>query len=84
MNRSTRTLRGLFLEVSLTPRVSHTSHVQKAVSLESEGDFTLKVRGIDREGKVQESPSLFGRLLGRTFPDGAKGIHSVNVTVKGQ
>jgi DMSO/TMAO reductase YedYZ molybdopterin-dependent catalytic subunit len=49
-----------------------------------EGEFTLKVRGIDRAGNVQESASLIGRLLGRTFPDGSKGIHSVNVTVQGQ
>jgi len=44
------------------------------------GDYTITVRGIDREGKVQESPSLLGRLL-RSFPDGAKGLHSVNVKV---
>jgi len=42
------------------------------------GEYTITVRGIDREGKVQESPSLLGRLLG-SFPDGAKGLHSVNV-----
>jgi DMSO/TMAO reductase YedYZ molybdopterin-dependent catalytic subunit len=46
-----------------------------------EGEFRLKVRGFDRSGKVQESPSLLGRLIG-TFPDGAKGIDSVNATVK--
>ncbi len=46
-----------------------------------EGEFALKVRGFDRSGKVQESPSLFGRITG-SFPDGAKGIQTVNVTVK--
>jgi DMSO/TMAO reductase YedYZ molybdopterin-dependent catalytic subunit len=45
-----------------------------------EGDYTIIVRGIDRSGKVQESPSLFGKLFG-TFPDGAKGLHSVDVRV---
>ena len=44
------------------------------------GDYTITVRGIDRAGKVQESPSLLGRLFG-TFPDGARGFHSVNVRV---
>lgn len=44
------------------------------------GDYTITVRGIDRAGKVQESPSLIGTLL-RSFPDGAKGLHSVNVRV---
>ena len=47
----------------------------------TQGEFTLKVRGFDRSGKVQESPSLLGRITG-TFPDGAKGIHSLSVTVK--
>lgn len=45
-----------------------------------EGDYTITVRGIDRSGKVQESPSLFGKVLG-TFPSGAKGLHSMNVRV---
>jgi DMSO/TMAO reductase YedYZ molybdopterin-dependent catalytic subunit len=36
---------------------------------------------IDKSGKIQESPSLFGKLFG-SFPDGAKGLHSVNVRVK--
>ena len=45
------------------------------------GDFTLKVRGIDRAGKVQESSTLLGRLF-NTFPDGAKGLHAVDVTVR--
>jgi hypothetical protein len=44
------------------------------------GDYTITVRGIDRAGKVQESPSFLGRLFG-TFPDGAKGLHSVSVKV---
>lgn len=41
-----------------------------------EGQYKITVRGIDRSGKVQESPSLFGKLL-RSFPDGAKGLHTV-------
>jgi len=45
------------------------------------GEYTITVRGIDREGKVQESPSLLGTLF-RSFPDGAKGLHSVSVDVK--
>ncbi len=45
-----------------------------------QGEYTITVRGIDRAGKVQESPSLLGRLFG-TFPDGARGFHSVNVRV---
>jgi DMSO/TMAO reductase YedYZ molybdopterin-dependent catalytic subunit len=46
----------------------------------STGKYTLKVRGIGRNGKVQESGSLLG-LIFRSFPDGAKGIHSVEVRV---
>ncbi len=47
-----------------------------------EDKYTIKVRGFDREGKVQESEALKGSLFrSSTFPDGAKGIHSVNVTV---
>jgi len=45
------------------------------------GDFVITVRGVDRAGKVQESASLIGKLF-RSFPDGAKGLHSVNVKVK--
>lgn len=45
-----------------------------------QGTYTIKVRGIDRSGKVQESGSLLGKLL-KTFPDGAKGLHSVKVKV---
>lgn len=41
------------------------------------GRYTIKVRGTDKSGKVQESGSLFAR----TFPDGARGIHSVSVRV---
>jgi DMSO/TMAO reductase YedYZ molybdopterin-dependent catalytic subunit len=48
---------------------------------EKEGSFTLKVRAFDREGKMQESSSLLGRVFGTTFPNGAKGIDSVDVTV---
>ncbi len=40
--------------------------------------YTLKVRGIDSSGKAQESGTLLGKVFG-TFPDGAKGIHSVDV-----
>lgn len=47
---------------------------------EKTGDFTLKVRGIDRAGKVQESTTLLSRLF-NTFPDGAKGLHAVEVMV---
>jgi hypothetical protein len=43
-------------------------------------EYTITVRGIDRAGKVQESPSLLGMLF-RSFPDGAKGLHSVRVQV---
>jgi DMSO/TMAO reductase YedYZ molybdopterin-dependent catalytic subunit len=45
------------------------------------GDYTITVRGVDRAGKVQESPSFFGRLFG-SFPAGAKGLHSVNVKIR--
>jgi len=45
------------------------------------GEYTITVRGIDKAGRVQESSSLFGRLLG-SFPDGAKGLHSVDVHVR--
>lgn len=45
-----------------------------------EGSYEITVRGIDRAGKIQESKSLVGRVLG-AFPDGAKGYHSVNVRV---
>ncbi len=41
----------------------------------------ITVRGIDRAGKIQESQTLLGKLF-RSFPDGAKGLHSVNVNVK--
>jgi len=46
------------------------------------GEYTIKVRGFDRQGRVQESPSFFGKILG-TYPDGAKGIHAVSVKVVG-
>jgi DMSO/TMAO reductase YedYZ molybdopterin-dependent catalytic subunit len=45
------------------------------------GEHTLKVRGFDRQGKVQESASLFAKILG-TFPDGARGLESVDVEVR--
>jgi len=47
-----------------------------------EDKYTIKVRGFDRSGKVQESEALKGHLFrSSAFPDGAKGIHSVSVTV---
>lgn len=46
-----------------------------------EGEYTITVRGFDRTGKVQESPSLFGRLF-RSFPAGSKGLHSVSVKAR--
>ncbi|GAB4390552.1 MAG: hypothetical protein Kow0025_23350 [Thermodesulfovibrionales bacterium] len=49
---------------------------------EKEGDFTLKVRAYDRKGNRQESGSILGRVFGATFPDGAQGIHSVEVSVR--
>jgi DMSO/TMAO reductase YedYZ molybdopterin-dependent catalytic subunit len=45
-----------------------------------EGEYTITVRGVDRSGRTQESASLFGKLL-RSFPDGSKGLHSVDVQV---
>lgn len=46
-----------------------------------EGKYTITVRGIDKAGKVQESASLASKVLG-TFPNGAKGLHSINVEVR--
>jgi hypothetical protein len=45
------------------------------------GRYTIQVRGIDRSGEIQESASLLARLEG-SFPDGATGIHSVDVTTR--
>jgi DMSO/TMAO reductase YedYZ molybdopterin-dependent catalytic subunit len=45
------------------------------------GRYTIRVRGIDRSGRIQESTSLLARLKG-SFPEGVTGIHSVDVTVK--
>jgi DMSO/TMAO reductase YedYZ molybdopterin-dependent catalytic subunit len=45
-----------------------------------EGDFTLRVRAFDRQGKTQESSSLLGDVLG-SYPDGARGIQSLQVNV---
>jgi DMSO/TMAO reductase YedYZ molybdopterin-dependent catalytic subunit len=42
-----------------------------------EGRYTIKVRGIDKSGNMQES----GHLFSRTYPGGAKGFHSVDVRV---
>jgi DMSO/TMAO reductase YedYZ molybdopterin-dependent catalytic subunit len=48
-----------------------------------EGKFTIKVRGFDRTGKVQGTEAQKGSFFrSRAFPDGAQGIHSVNVTVQ--
>ncbi|MBI4768043.1 MAG: molybdopterin-dependent oxidoreductase [Deltaproteobacteria bacterium] len=48
-----------------------------------ENRYTIKVRGFDRSGKVQESGPLKGHLFrSGSFPDGAKGIHSVGVTAQ--
>jgi Mo-co oxidoreductase dimerisation domain len=47
-----------------------------------EGNFSIRVRGYDRSGEVQESASLLGKLLNRTYPDGARGIETIQVTVK--
>jgi DMSO/TMAO reductase YedYZ molybdopterin-dependent catalytic subunit len=44
------------------------------------GNFTLKVRAIDRSGKLQESGSLL-RLFTRSYPDVARGLHSVDVKI---
>ena len=45
-----------------------------------QGEYAITVRAFDRHGKVQESGSLLGGLF-RSFPDGAKGLHSVKVRV---
>ncbi len=44
------------------------------------GKYNLKVRAIDRAGKLQETGSLL-RLVTRSYPDGARGLHSVGVKV---
>jgi DMSO/TMAO reductase YedYZ molybdopterin-dependent catalytic subunit len=44
---------------------------------EKKGRFTITVRGIDKAGKVQESGSLFAS----SYPNGAKGYHSVDAKV---
>jgi DMSO/TMAO reductase YedYZ molybdopterin-dependent catalytic subunit len=46
----------------------------------SEGEYTITVRAFDRDGMVQESGSLLANLL-RSFPDGARGLHTVKVKV---
>jgi hypothetical protein len=43
-----------------------------------EGNFSIRVRAFDRCGKIQESPSLMGRVPG-SYPDGASGIHAIHV-----
>jgi DMSO/TMAO reductase YedYZ molybdopterin-dependent catalytic subunit len=45
------------------------------------GRYAIQVRGIDRSGAIQESASLLARLEG-SFPDGATGIHSVDVMAR--
>jgi DMSO/TMAO reductase YedYZ molybdopterin-dependent catalytic subunit len=48
-----------------------------------ENRYTIKVRGFDRSGKMQESHPLRGSFFrSSAFPDGARGIHSVDVTVE--
>jgi len=42
-----------------------------------EGRYTIKVRGIDKSGNMQEA----GHFFSRSYPDGAKGFHSVSVKV---
>jgi len=42
------------------------------------GDYTITVRGIDKAGKVQEE----GSFLSRSYPDGAKGYHRVDIEVR--
>jgi hypothetical protein len=44
---------------------------------DKKGKHTITVRGIDKAGKIQESGSLFAK----SYPDGAKGYHSVYVKV---
>jgi DMSO/TMAO reductase YedYZ molybdopterin-dependent catalytic subunit len=46
-----------------------------------EGGFSIRVRAYDRSGKVQESAPLLGQVLG-TYPDGARGIETIEATVK--
>ena len=46
-----------------------------------EGNFSIRVRAFDRSGKVQESASLLGRVFSTTYPDGARGIQSIEVSV---
>src|SRR3990172_2664588 len=46
-----------------------------------ERSYTIKIRGIDRAGKIQESASLIGDIFSTTYPDGAKGQHAVDVLV---
>ncbi len=44
------------------------------------GNYNLKVRAIDRSGKLQESGSIFS-IITRSYPDGARGLHSIDVKV---
>jgi len=44
-----------------------------------ERGFSIRVRAYSRSGKKQESPSLLGKLLGTSYPDGARGIHTIHV-----
>ncbi|HMK64350.1 MAG TPA: molybdopterin-dependent oxidoreductase, partial [Thermodesulfobacteriota bacterium] len=47
-----------------------------------EGSYTIKVRGFDRRGRVQVSEAMTGHLFrSRAYPDGAQGIHAVEVKV---
>jgi DMSO/TMAO reductase YedYZ molybdopterin-dependent catalytic subunit len=50
---------------------------------QKEGDYTIKVRGFDRSGKMQMSEPLRGSFFrSSAYPDGAVGIHSVKVKVR--
>jgi DMSO/TMAO reductase YedYZ molybdopterin-dependent catalytic subunit len=41
------------------------------------GNFRLRVRATDKKGNIQES----GSLLARSYPDGAKGIHEIKISI---
>ncbi len=46
-----------------------------------QGEYSIRVRAFDDTGKVQDSSSLLGSLFNSAFPDGARGIQTVKVTV---
>lgn len=41
------------------------------------GNFRLRVRATDKKGNIQES----GGLLARSYPDGARGIHEIKISI---